>query len=45
MEAIARCPHDDMERVEYLNRLSVKAEAVEAGLQELDRRDRGETGE
>ena len=44
LEAIARCPREDGERLETLNRLSVKAEAVEAGLQEIDRQDMGEAG-
>ena len=45
MEAISTCPRYAKERLEHLNELSVKADAVEAGLQELDLRDRGETGE
>lgn len=45
LEAIARCPREDGERLEALNRLSVKAEAVESGLQEIDRRDMGEADE
>lgn len=44
MEAIARCPREDGDRLEALNRLSVKAEAVEAGLREIDRQDMGEAG-
>ena len=44
LEAIARCPREDEERLEALNSLSVKAEAVEAGLQEIDRQDMGEAG-
>ena len=44
LEAIARCPREDGERLETLNRLSVKAEAVEAGLREIDRQDMGEAG-
>lgn len=45
LEAIARCPREDGDRLETLNRLSVKAEAVEAGLQEIDRQDMGEAGD
>ncbi len=44
LEAIARCPREDGDRLEALNHLSVKAEAVEAGLQEIDRQDMGEAG-
>lgn len=42
MEAISTCPSYAEERLEYLNELSVKADAVEAGLQEIDRRDMDE---
>lgn len=42
MEAISTCPRYAEERLEYLNELAVKADAVEAGLQEIDRRDRDE---
>ena len=44
LEAIARCPREDGDRLEALNRLSVKAEAVETELREIDRQDMGEAG-
>lgn len=45
LEAIARCSREDEERLAALNALSVKAEALEAGLRAIDRQDMGETDE
>lgn len=42
LEAIARCPREDEERLAALNALSVKAEALEAGLRAIDRKDAGD---
>lgn len=42
LEAVKYCTREDTGRMEALNRLLAKAEAVEAGLREIDRRDMGE---
>lgn len=42
LEAVKYCTREDTGRMGALNRLLAKAEAVEAGLREIDRRDMGE---
>lgn len=42
LEAVKYRTREDPGRMEALNRLLAKAEAVEAGLREIDRRDMGE---